>query len=147
MVFNATFNNISVISWRSFLLEEETGVAGDNHQPVASLWQTLSHNVVASTLRLSGVRTHNKVALNTISLTLLPHVYRSNTSSILLMIMSDNMCQYNHRTINIFTRFNKYISNSIYVANKQLLVLWTTNTSCALNSSLSSFMTYHKVYN
>jgi hypothetical protein len=43
MVFNATFNNISVISWRSVLLVEETG---ENHQPVASHWQTLSHNVV-----------------------------------------------------------------------------------------------------
>jgi len=28
MVFNATFNNISVISWRSLLLVEETGVPG-----------------------------------------------------------------------------------------------------------------------
>jgi hypothetical protein len=46
-----------------------------------------------------------KVTLNTISLTLLPHVYRSNTSWILLMIMSDNMCQYNDRMINIFPRF------------------------------------------
>ena len=26
MVFNATFNNISAISWRSVLLVEETGV-------------------------------------------------------------------------------------------------------------------------
>jgi hypothetical protein len=36
MVFNATFNNISVISWQSFLLVEETGVPGENHRPVAS---------------------------------------------------------------------------------------------------------------
>ena len=36
MVFNATFNNISVISWRSVLLVEETGVPGENHRPVAS---------------------------------------------------------------------------------------------------------------
>ena len=28
MVFNTTFNNISVISWRSVLLVEETGVPG-----------------------------------------------------------------------------------------------------------------------
>jgi hypothetical protein len=28
MVFNATFNNISVISWRSVLLAEETGISG-----------------------------------------------------------------------------------------------------------------------
>ena len=33
MVFNATFNNISVISWRSVLLVEETGVLGENHRP------------------------------------------------------------------------------------------------------------------
>ena len=31
MVFNATFNNISVISWRSVLLVEETGGPGENH--------------------------------------------------------------------------------------------------------------------
>ena len=36
MVFNVTFNNISVISWRSVLLVEESGVPGENHQPVAS---------------------------------------------------------------------------------------------------------------
>jgi hypothetical protein len=28
---HATFNNISVISWWSVLLEEETGVSGENH--------------------------------------------------------------------------------------------------------------------
>ena len=42
MVFNATLNNISVISWRSILLMEETGVVEENHRPVASHWQTLS---------------------------------------------------------------------------------------------------------
>ena len=36
MVFNATFNNISVISWWSVLLVEETGVPGENHQPAVS---------------------------------------------------------------------------------------------------------------
>jgi hypothetical protein len=49
MVFNSTFNNISVISWWSVLLVEETGVPGENHWPVVSHWQTLSHNVVSST--------------------------------------------------------------------------------------------------
>jgi len=29
MVLNATFNNISVISWQSVLLVEETGVPGE----------------------------------------------------------------------------------------------------------------------
>jgi hypothetical protein len=47
MVFNATFNTISVISWRSIVLIEETGVPGENTRPVAS--HRLSHNVVSST--------------------------------------------------------------------------------------------------
>ena len=33
MVFNATFNNISVISWWSVLLVMKTGVPGENHRP------------------------------------------------------------------------------------------------------------------
>ena len=36
MMFNATFNNISAISWRSVLFVEETGVPGENHRPAAS---------------------------------------------------------------------------------------------------------------
>ena len=31
MMLNATFNNISVISWQSVLLVQETGVHGENH--------------------------------------------------------------------------------------------------------------------
>ena len=48
MVFNATFNNISVIV-------AETGVLERNHRPVASHWQTLSHNVVSRTPPLSSL--------------------------------------------------------------------------------------------
>jgi hypothetical protein len=58
MVFKATFNNISVISWRSVLLVEETGEPGENHRLVASHLQTLSHNVVSSSPRMSGIRNH-----------------------------------------------------------------------------------------
>ena len=43
MVFNATFNNISLISWRSVFLVMKTGVPGENHRPVASHGQTLSY--------------------------------------------------------------------------------------------------------
>jgi hypothetical protein len=31
VVFNVTFNNISIISWRSVLLVEETEVPGEKH--------------------------------------------------------------------------------------------------------------------
>ena len=36
MVFNTTFNNNLVISWRSVLLMGGNGVPGENHRPVAS---------------------------------------------------------------------------------------------------------------
>ena len=49
MVFNVTFKNISVIMWQSVLLVQETGVHGENRQPVASHLQTLLHNAVSST--------------------------------------------------------------------------------------------------
>ena len=53
MAFNATFNNISVISWRSVLLVEKIGVHRQNPPTLAaSHWQTLSRNVVSSTSRL-----------------------------------------------------------------------------------------------
>jgi hypothetical protein len=59
MVFNATFNNISAISWWSVLLVKEHGVPGVNQRPVASHWQTLSHNAVSSIAHLNGFWTHN----------------------------------------------------------------------------------------
>jgi hypothetical protein len=49
MMFNVNFNNISIISWQSVLSVEETRVPGENHQPVGSHGQSLSHNVVSST--------------------------------------------------------------------------------------------------
>ena len=61
MVINAPFNNISIISWRSVLLVEETGVPGNTHRLAASHWQTLSHTVPSSTqnLAINGSRTYN----------------------------------------------------------------------------------------
>jgi hypothetical protein len=46
-VFNATFNNISALSWRSVLFVKETRVPGENHRPAACQCKTLSHNVVS----------------------------------------------------------------------------------------------------
>jgi hypothetical protein len=56
MVFNATFNNISVISWRSVLLVEETG---ETHRSAESHWQTLSIILYRVHLTMSRIRTHN----------------------------------------------------------------------------------------
>ena len=46
MVFNTTFNNISVVSWWSVLLVEETEVPTELPQVTDKL---LSHQVVSST--------------------------------------------------------------------------------------------------
>ena len=59
MVFNVTFNNISVISWQSLLLVGETGVPWENHRPAASHWQTISQSCIKFTPAMSRIRTHN----------------------------------------------------------------------------------------
>jgi hypothetical protein len=45
------YYNISVISWSSVLLVEETVVPGEKRRPVARHWQTLSYDVVSSAPR------------------------------------------------------------------------------------------------
>ena len=65
MVVNATLNNISVISWRSVLLVEETGVPEQNLLLVASHKQTSSHNGVSCTPRLSGFELTTLLVIDT----------------------------------------------------------------------------------
>jgi hypothetical protein len=65
MVFNATFNNISVISWLSVLLVEETRIPEENHRPAACHWQTLSHKVARVHLAWVGFELTTLVVIGT----------------------------------------------------------------------------------
>ena len=62
MVLSATWNNSSVISWRSVLLVGETG---EKHRPVASHWKTITLCCIEYTQPWTGFELTTLVVLST----------------------------------------------------------------------------------
>jgi hypothetical protein len=80
VVFNATFNNISVISWRSVLLVEEIGVPGE--KPVTDkLYHIMLYRLYLS---MSWIQTHNFKSKRLIDCTLSLTEKNTNVSLTLL---------------------------------------------------------------
>jgi hypothetical protein len=59
MVFNATFKTISVVSWRSVLLVEETGIPGKKTSTLHVSHLQTRHIMYLLPTRLSGILTRN----------------------------------------------------------------------------------------
>jgi hypothetical protein len=88
MVLNATFNNISVISWRSVLLVEDLEKTSDLPQ-VPETWTTLLHNVVSSTscwYRVKWAPGQFDTCLNSQIVRLFWHLVMVKSSSVLKII-------------------------------------------------------------
>jgi hypothetical protein len=121
MVFNATFKNISIISWWSVLLVEETGVPGENHWLAASHWLTLSHNVVSSTPRHERGSNSQLCKSNY-------HTITKTTAPELIELLIRNLyvptCSGGCKKIKMFVQWNLVISNLQVWNIKPLWIFW-----------------------
>jgi len=139
MVFYATFNNISVLSWRSVLLVEETGVPGENHRPAQvtdTFYQIMLYRMhidlagfELTMLVVIGTDCIDNYKFNyhTITTTTSPFANRkkrhsSKDGSTLL-----KMCFYNKRKQYKFSYYFIYLSN---VSNNSLFLFSKYRTIC-----------------
>jgi hypothetical protein len=121
MVFNATFNNISVISWWLVLLAEETGVPRENNRPTASHWQILSHHVVSS----------------------IPRYEQDSHSSTIVVIGIDSTssCKSNHNKITQYIMCWSNVGSNKWLWNWYLLLL---RYACSIREQEWSNMSTHE---
>ena len=119
-MYCATFNNISVLSWRSVLLVEESR---ENHRPAANQWQTLSHNVV---LRhwLTDCIVSCKSNYNTITATMAPYligwfkkfeIFSVRIYALLCLLWSGAICLYLQELLFVIYESIEIMSIYLYI--------------------------------
>jgi hypothetical protein len=87
MVSHVTFNNISVISWRSVLLMGNP----EYFRPVASHWQTLSHNDGQASIYLKNIYILISKTWYRIEWALNCMIYQYNLYYIVFVVIGDHL--------------------------------------------------------
>ena len=105
-VINATFNSISVVSWWSVKLVEETIVSRESHRPVASHRQTLPHNVVSSTPCLRGLRDSNL-------LTVRKRMIKLTSINMMFLFIEIILCNHVRYSFGLFFKLTIHILNDM----------------------------------
>ena len=109
MVFNATFNNISVISWRSVLLVVETGVPEEN--PLSHVTDNFYHIMLYRT----GVELTTLVVIGTDCTGSCKSNYHTKTTTTApLLVYIDGICN-NHCLYVLFTIFSITLDNVNFI--------------------------------
>jgi len=139
MVFKATFNNILVILCRWVFFVEETGVPGENQRHAARHWQTLSHNVISSTPRLSRVQTHNKNQLERMgSLNNYYVMFRIHKKERIIMLCSEYIKRKDYFIffyVSKTSNYNAYRIWSFLVSLKMFILYWLLESRYVLSYS------------
>ena len=122
MVSNAFFNNISVISWWSVLLMEETGVLDENHKPTANHRQTSSQlywwfALIAQVVVNPKIRSRPRrpVSQDNQQATITPHTHIKQTTL-------KKLCW--HYTKNVLVLFLNFLSKSQIIDTIIYLAFW-----------------------
>jgi hypothetical protein len=90
MVFNATFNNIIVISWRSVLLVEATGVSGEKTTYLPKVTDKLYY-IMSYTLPWAGFKLTTSVMIGTYCIGSCKSNYHVTSPHFKLVFVSDNI--------------------------------------------------------
>ena len=124
MVFNATFNNISVILWRSILLTKETRVHRENHRPATSLTNFITYCCIRHSSPWTGFKLTTLVVIGTDC----TNSCKSNYNTITTMTAPNNITEIIKKNIYSSEYFFTFLEMHLCINCHWLLaILYNTN--------------------